>query len=492
MMKMNFKFLKKRGFKHGSLATIVTVVFIAVIVILNVIATMLLERYPLTIDMTTEQRFALTDESIDFVKAMGSDVKITVCADETVFKGVNDLYRQAYEIISNYTKYNNDIELNFVDLVKNPTFSQGYPNMTLIEGDVIVESPLRSKKLAGNDLFMQQQTEQGGVIYSSKAEQAMTSALTFVTDANPSQVSILGGLDNVDVSGYTTLLEQNNFSVKNQDFLVEEIDPESDFVVLAAPSSDISADQVKKLNTYLDNDGKFGKGLVYIASSIAPPGKLLKSFLGEWGIDPGPEVIFETDTAFAVGDNLTLVSQLKSDAIANQLKSKKLPLVIPYSNPLNVLFEAKENRKTEVIASSSDAGVLFPVDEAAAAAFDPNKQEKKAYPTIVKATRDKYEGTTLLRSTVLAFGSSDMFSKHVYFGEFLQNPSFNNADVTMTLTNELVKKEDTIKILPVTFTNETITITQQQSTVAFWVFMAVIPLAVLAIGAVIWFRRRHL
>lgn len=487
MMKMNFKFLQNRRFKHGSLATIITVVFIAVIVILNVIATTLLERYPLTIDMTTEKRFALTDESIEFVKNMGSDVKITVCAAEDDFKGVNELYRQAYEIIANYTRYNNDIKLEFVDLVRNPTFSQGYPDMTLNEGDIIIQSSLRSKKLTGEDLFMVQQTEQGGQIYSSKAEQAMTSALTFVTDAKPARVSVLGGLDNVDVSSYIELLEQNNFSVKRQDFLVEEIDPESDFVILAAPSADISTEQVKKLNTYLDNDGKFGKGLVYVASSSAPAGKLLKSFLAEWGIDPGAEVIYETNTAFAVGDYLTLVSQIKSEATAKQLKSKTLPLIVPYSSPINVLFDAKENRKTEVIASSSDEGVLFPVDEEEAKKFDASKQEKKSYPTIVKATRDKYEGSTLLRSTVLAFGSTDMFRK-----DFLQHPAFNNADVTMTLTNELVKKEDTIKILPVTFTNETITITQAQSRAATWVFMGVIPLAVVGIGIVIWFRRRHL
>ena len=53
-MKKNL--LNRRRFKYGSLATIITVGFIVAVVLLNVVCTLLLERYPLSIDLTSDNR----------------------------------------------------------------------------------------------------------------------------------------------------------------------------------------------------------------------------------------------------------------------------------------------------------------------------------------------------------------------------------------------------------------------------------------------------
>ena len=93
-MKKNL--LNRRRFKYGSLATIITVGFIVAVVLLNVVCTLLLERYPLSIDLTSDNRFKLTDESVEFVKSIDEDVTILVLADESTFEGNSDLYKLAY------------------------------------------------------------------------------------------------------------------------------------------------------------------------------------------------------------------------------------------------------------------------------------------------------------------------------------------------------------------------------------------------------------
>ena len=44
---------KSRKFKYGGFATLFTVIFLVAVVILNVIATALVDRYPLTLDLTS-------------------------------------------------------------------------------------------------------------------------------------------------------------------------------------------------------------------------------------------------------------------------------------------------------------------------------------------------------------------------------------------------------------------------------------------------------
>ena len=93
---------KMRRFKHGSLATIITVAFIVAVILINVIASLLLERFPLTIDLTSDQRFNLTQDSVDFVSTITDDVTLTVLAEESEFESSGIYYKQIYEILKSY------------------------------------------------------------------------------------------------------------------------------------------------------------------------------------------------------------------------------------------------------------------------------------------------------------------------------------------------------------------------------------------------------
>ena len=58
----------KRKFKYGTLATAITVVFIAAVVLLNVLASQLTDRFGLKIDTTKEQLFEISDQTIDYLE----------------------------------------------------------------------------------------------------------------------------------------------------------------------------------------------------------------------------------------------------------------------------------------------------------------------------------------------------------------------------------------------------------------------------------------
>ncbi len=486
-MKKNL--LNRRRFKYGSLATIITVGFIVAVVLLNVVCTLLLERYPLSIDLTSDNRFKLTDESVEFVKSIDEDVTILVLADESTFEGNSDLYKQAYEIIRDYEKNNGRIEVQFVDMKKDPSIASKYPDESLNEADIIVQTGKRYKKFASSSLFTATQTQYGGYAYSSQAEQVMTSALMYATDSNPAKVVLLTGFDGADVSAYKELLQSNNYEVITQDLMTEELDSSASFLILPQPSADLTAAQVAKLENFLDNGSEFGKSLVFVASPTANVGPVLKNFLADWGLELGEGVIYETEaaniyTTMMDQSNFTMSAQLVDEDIAAGMKKTTLPVISSYSRPVQPLFENKDNRSTTVLVQTNETSGLLPLD--AGEDFDFSSAPQSSYPVIVKASKARSLNNSMRYSNLLAIGSTQMLSANM-----LNYGGFANGDLMMTITNDIAEKKDSVVILPVNMSSKTITISDAQVRTNTIIFVFVIPAATVIFGIVVWLRRRH-
>lgn len=54
--------LKNRRLRMGSFATVLTVIFIAVLIILNMIVSAISERYPIQLDLTTGKIYGLSEK----------------------------------------------------------------------------------------------------------------------------------------------------------------------------------------------------------------------------------------------------------------------------------------------------------------------------------------------------------------------------------------------------------------------------------------------
>lgn len=477
-----------RKFKYGTMATVLTVVFLAALVLVNVVATLLLERYPLTIDLNSDKRFSLTQESIDYLGTLDQEVRVYVCADEDTFENANEYYKQAYEVIRNYTRYSSRISLTFVDLLSNPGFASGYPDYTLYTGDIIVETDLRNKRLTSSDLFNIEVSNYGytQTVTSSKAEQAMTGAIMYVTDRDPVTVGVLNTDGLTDVSGYVSLLESNNYAIQEINLLTEEIPSDLEFVILGQPSADLTADQITKLETYLSNNEQYEKGLVFVASAQRTVGSRLAAFLEDWGLEVGTGFVLETDTSRMYGDPRIMLGQLTGSDYLSGMNSQGSAIMVPLSRPINLLFEADSNRTTETLLTTAATGVIMP-EEGFSEDVTYDSLPKAERNLVAISTRTLYDNLTPKVSYVVVYGSEMMLQS-----SFLQEASMNNADFALTLTNSLAEKEEGLKIVPVDFTSTTITITQAQSNVFLVVLVIVIPLAILGTALVVYLRRRHL
>ncbi len=483
---------KDRRFKHGSLATVMTVGLVAVVVLVNVIFSMLAARFPMDVDLTSNKIFEVSDQTIDYLKGLDKKVTVTVLAKEEDFSGTNTYYNQANEVIQKYAKYTSNITIEYLDLYANPDFVQKYPKDTLYQGYIIVACGDRHQVLTPYNLFNTKTDSSSGSTYitSSKAEQALTSAVMNVTNANPPTAVVLTGYGVTDVSAYTDTLKTNGYIIEETDLLTGEIDQDADMLILAAPLTDLSEEVLKKLDTYLDNNGDFGKNLLYFASASQPKLPNLEEFLKEWGIIVGAGYLVETDSAktYVMGPTYT-TQQYGDETYTEKLNSTNYPVLMFASRPLSSAFGesgTSSNRSTTVLLSTYDTSAIVPSNLDSDSDWTLADAETDSYATAMIGQRMRYEQLTPLTSRVIVFGSVESVDS-----SFLSYTALNNGDYVVNLANTVCGKDDGISIVSKTVGAKNLGITEKQSNVIGGFFEFVVPILVLIAGAVIWLRRRN-
>jgi ABC-type uncharacterized transport system involved in gliding motility auxiliary subunit len=488
MSKMNF--YKSRRFKQGTVATVFTALVIVLVVIINMVATALSSRFNMTLDLTAGSVFTLSQESEDFLATVEKDVNIYVLNDEETFTARGTYFTQANEVIKRYAKQQPRITLRYTDIVKDPSFAANYPDMTLNTGSILVECGNQHVVLTAYDLFNTQldETTYQTSITSSKAEQALSSAILNVTSDEKIRVSVLTGHNETEVTDFTTLLQTNNYEIITQNLMTDEIDPEATIAIMCNPSRDISEDEAKKLDAFLSNGEKFGKTLFYLASAnqqAALP--MLDAFLTDWGIKVNPGVVFETNQSnlFQINIFMTLAEYMESE-YSESVREKNMVAAIANSRPLEFLFEEKGNTSTVGLLQFSSTSGVRPAD--AAEDWTP-ESEGTSGPILAMGIgqRLKYDGTTPQISTVLVAGSETLIDPYL-----LGSSNIANSEYLLNLFNDLSGREDIVYIQDKTIGNTQLGITSTSQVVAIGVvFVVVLPLAVLISGIVIWMRRRH-
>lgn len=486
-MKKNI--FRSRRFKHGTMATVMTAVMVAVVVLVNVIVGMLVERFPMEIDLTENRIFELSDQSVEYLKTVEEDIDITILATEKDFSGTNSYYNQANEVINRYTKYGKNISVEYVDIYSDPTVAQKYPKETLSYGQIVVSCGDRYQILTAQDLFNTQTSQTTGktTIASSKAEQAMTSAIMFITDENPITVTVLNGFGSTgttDLNNLTSLLNSNGYLINEINLMTEEIPEDTTVAILAAPTTDITEAEADKISAYLDNDGKMSKIMYYFADASQPELPVLESVLEEWGIVFEPGYLAETDMNNIYMSNNVMMQQYGENSTFTAPLDTSIPVLTINARPMKALWENDGNRYTDVLLSTYDTAVKVPAD--AGSDWDINSAEQSSYASVISAKRTSIGGSRTLQSYLIAFSSVGMTDSY-----FLNMSALNNSEFLVSTTNVLTSKKNGIQVVAKTLGTESLGISQQQAVNLGALFQYALPVAVLLIGTFVWIRRRN-
>ncbi len=491
------KFNSKK-LKYGSAATALTVVVIAAVVLVNVIVKLVGDRVDLTIDLTSDSIFEISQESIDYLASLNQDVEIVTMQDESIFRDSGDIYyKQAYEVMKKY-EYNSDrITLNFVDMTADPTYANKYGEIykgTISQYSIVVTCGDRIKVLSVNDLFnteMDYNTFSYNIV-SSKAEQVLTSAIMYVTDPEPKKAVILdvetAGIANGTIQN---LLENDGFDVSSVNPLTEIIPTDPDVIVINAPLNDFSEEIIDRLYEYIENEGNYGKNIIYLASYSQKSTANIDAFLAEWGIvvergvvgDENSNNLATRTTYYAIKN------YIESNDYSANVAQPELPVISYNARPITLMYELSGNVETVPLLSTEDTGFVFTdeMQELVQAGTEP-EIVNGSYTTVALSHKYTFNSDNeQIRSHLLVFGSSDMLDSGLTGSTY-----YNNGDYFVSILNTMTGKTAGINIVAKDLNSATFDTDVKKASISFWVFMVIIPLAVLASGVAVWLKRRHM
>ena len=141
--KQQKKLKNRKKLKYGGLATAITVIFVAVVVLVNVVVTQLDKRFPnAKLDLTTANLYEISDETLDYIRNLDKDVDVAISSDEATF--TSDKYNKMIaETLSKYQGYSDRINVTYFDTTKDPDVLSKYQELyggSIQSGQIIINS----------------------------------------------------------------------------------------------------------------------------------------------------------------------------------------------------------------------------------------------------------------------------------------------------------------------------------------------------------------
>lgn len=509
------KRLKK--LKYGTLATGITLVFLAIVIALNLILNILDDRFHWNIDLTSSGMYEMDEQTINYLHQIKTDVKITVLASENYFE--DNQIKIVPETLARFrSESGNKISVEYVDTNKNPEavtqytknysgqLSQGDLIVSNKEGDLVRVLHLSLNNPSSSDIIKVEQTPNYQTMsydtsISFIGEQSLLSAITGVTDLNPVTVAVIDTLNNDVIynssqTGFVRmleLLEKNNYTTEHIDIATDELSPDKyDYAILCAPYNDLTEAQVQKLTDFLNNHDKYGKTLLYFGSPLQRNLPNLNNFLDIWGVEVDRSILVESNNSTGqvvqvIVDNAAQIAYgvpvaAVTDQDLNKSYTSKLPIVAPYFSPVITKFSANAGRTTKPLLTTSETCYAEPLTEGAAS----DKKQQQFNLAVLSETTFTDDDKSY-SSKLITFGSP-FFLDYLVGGN---SDTYGNADYFIKMLNSLTGKENALTIAEKSLTPTMITVTDSQRTTIRNIIVFIIPAIVALLGIFVYVRRKN-
>lgn len=242
---MNKLFNDKR-LKYGTYSVVVTIIFIAILIVINLIV----GQFNKSFDFTEEEIFSLSDETNSVIDNIKTDINIY-----TLFRtGSTDaVISRVDQVIDKYTQANSHIKVENMDLYLHPDFGQKYVSegTSIDVNSIIVECGNKFKVISYEDYF----NDNGRF----SLESALTSALQYVNMEVTPTIYFVTGHGEPDISNFTSLNDQlklANYTSKTINLLESDIPSDCTALIITPVDRDYSEAEADKVLNYLNNDGR--------------------------------------------------------------------------------------------------------------------------------------------------------------------------------------------------------------------------------------------
>ncbi|MGE0460535.1 MAG: GldG family protein [Vicinamibacterales bacterium] len=476
-------FYQGRSARYGTLSVVGVLVFAGILVAVNYLASRQNKRW----DLTANQVYSLSEQTIKILRNLDAPVKFTVFDRELALDG----YRDRLEA---YTYQSSQVSAEYVDPEKNPLRARAAQIQSL--GTIVIEYKDRTERATSSD------------------EQALANALIKVVTGAEKKVYFTQGHGEKDTansdqrSGYSAVasaLSADNYGVDKLVLVqAKQVPADATVVIIAGPQTDFLQPEIDALKQYVARGGKVLALLDPVDDPARPGTPLLNAFLREWGFDIGSNIVVDasgigqllgTDASVPVATSypahpittnfqlMTAYPLARSVAPVEGGVEGRFPQSLVQTSAqswaeADIAALAKGDGRVELNADKGDK----PGPISLAAAVSAPAPEAPAQPEPKPETPEGQEAPKP-ESRLAVIGDSDFISNGVLGVQ-------GNRDFFMNTVNWLAQQENLIAIRPREPEDRRLTLTADQQSRIFWLSVILIPGLVFAAGIYSWYGRR--
>lgn len=468
-----------------------TVLVLAVVVMLNYLGSRWYHRFTIN----TAVRQPLSPLTINLLKSITNHVNVTLYYDKD-----DELFSLITALLDQYRDVNPRIHVATVDYIRNAgaaeklkadnspykAYVAGTTNKNLVlfecNGKII---PVNGQALGQ---FLTEQVPDADQLTFRKrtmfyGETLFTAALIAVLNPKPFKVCYLIGhrehpLEDQSEEGYSsfyTELKKNHLAVEPLSLLgTNTVPADCNLLIIAGPTEPLAEPERDRIRDYLRQGGRL-LAMLNCRSLERPSG--VEGIVAGLGVAAGDQIISDPQNTISGADIGISEFTDRPHPVVSPLQNSALHLIQP--RPVGRLLETSTSPDDPRIKGVAFTGPQAMLDRG------PNRGPRN-FPVIVAVEKGNVPGVVTERGTTRALIVGDSF--------FLNNHMINSAgnrDFLGYAVNWLLERPELMQGLgprPVKDYQLAMTAKQLQST--RWLMLAAIPGSVLALGGLVWLRRR--
>ncbi len=465
--------LNTRTAKVGGYSFVMAVFVLAILIAVNAAVSALPSVWT-QLDISSARLYSVTSSTKAVAQNLTDDVTIYWITQDGSEDSIVEKLLDVYDALSDHIT----VEKTNPDIY--PTFAAQYTDETVSNNSLIVECGDRYRYIAYDDIYEVDYTNYyttGSVSYSFDGESTITTAIDYVTSEDLPLIYLLTGHGEAELSdSFAESLEDQNIETEEFSLLtVDEIPEDADAILINAPTSDLSEEEVEMLADYVADGGR-----LLVISGPQEDDELtnLHVLLENYGITAEEGVVIEgSRDNYAFGYPYVLLPELGDSDITEELAENNNYIIVSIAQGLTI---------GDTDSGATVTALLTTTDESFSkvAGYDLTTYDKEDGDidggfAVAVSVEDASGGT-------MVWISSDYIMEETY----VSYSSGANADFVMNAISWMIGETESISIRSKSLDYNYLTITTSQATLIKVCLIGLIPLIFLGFGLEDVLRRR--
>ncbi|RKN78920.1 GldG family protein [Paenibacillus ginsengarvi] len=451
-----------------------TVISIAVIVIFIIVTLFLNSLKGIQWDLSANKKYSLSEQTISTLKKLDKDIKVTMFTGGTsTDEGI--MYRDIRDMLNEYEKRSGKITFEEIDPNRDPAKAQQYQIDQ--PGTIIFEMGDKQKKVYSYELFMQGQA-QGS--YNFNGESKFTQSIMGLISDVKHPIYFLTGHNEIpaaQIGSFRSSLEGESYSITELNLFKEGKIPDDALAVfILGPQTDLDAKETDLLKEYVK-----GKGKLFITTGYSKDMQNMKNLddlLAFMNVKNTKSVVIENGRTL-YNNPLTIVPNVQFHTITNSLADSGRVVVLPVASSLSTDTGNPDWKANSLLKSSDKAYGELDLNQLTSNSPKQDANDLKGPLDMAFAIMDKDN-----KPKSVVIGNTQFLADQIISEQGNRDFALNSISWMQEFTENVTIRPREEAALQQAF------IMPNKAKMIFYGTIVIYPLAILALGGTIWWRRR--